>query len=298
MTGPAARAGLRADVPAVPAVVGIGAFPLDYRLAGGTGWGRLRGPLAGAGIDVTIGGETLLPATVRLDPAEAGTVDTVALGGPAFSTLAALRHLDSTLTLGVVGMAGQVPAGVTPIRTTLEDLRVDTRFLFAVDAPAQRCLTLPGPDGQQTLLTQPGATTALPDHLAGQREALVDYLTGARIIHLTGVPGPQAAPALLDLLGAVHARQPSIMISVDPGMWATSPDPTVSALLALGSLLHLTPAQCTALAHRRAADPPGQGHADAAHSILARLAEPATVVLREPGGALLARDLGRTPSAP
>ncbi|CAJ61368.1 PfkB family carbohydrate kinase [Frankia alni] len=292
MTGPPARADLGAGEPAVPAVVGIGAFPVDYRLADPAGWGRLRGPLAAAGIDVTIGGETLLPARMRLDPAEAGTVDTITLGGPAFTALAALRHLDPTLPLGVVGMAGQVPAGVTPIRTTLDDLQIDTRFLFAADAPAQKCLTLPGPDGQQTLLTQPGATTALPDHLAAQRAALVDYLAGARIIHLTSVPGTQAAAALLDLLGAVHARQPSITISIDPGFWAASPDPTVSALLALGSLLHLTPAQCTALAQRRAADPPGQGHVDAAHSILARLAEPATVVLREPGGALLTRDLG------
>jgi sugar/nucleoside kinase (ribokinase family) len=191
-------------------------------------------------------------------------------------TLAALG-LD--LRLGAVGVAGQVPF---PEKLAGEDLAAvgaDCQFVKADRMhPAGCCLSLQS-RAVRTRLTNPGANLGIASYLDESREALVSYLSRARVIHVTSLFGTRAPSRLLHLLSAVKRANPSVWLAVDPGhVWVTANNQDVTRILALADCLLLSQREFDLLGDQAA----GTADARTAALILARLGHRGTLVVRRP----------------
>ncbi|MEU0562869.1 carbohydrate kinase family protein [Dactylosporangium sp. NPDC006015] len=225
-------------------VVGVGALNLDSiapvspaakaLLRGSVAWGA-EGRVGAATVDAAM--RTVQGAAVR-----------VAVGGSAYNTINALAHIDAGLRLGYVGVAGRLPVPGTPLTGRLRALGVDTGMLR--DEPRELsgvCLSLVE-DGERTLLVHPGANDRMAAHLEVEFEAVVEYLSAARIVHVTSFLDQLTPVVLADVLAAVRERSPETVLSFDPGhVWAASGSAPVTALATLADHVLLNERELQAL---------------------------------------------------
>jgi sugar/nucleoside kinase (ribokinase family) len=274
-------------------VVGVGAFNLDcvIDLAGaaassGTEVASLRSWVAGvcaaAGAPLDWGAEAFLDEATVL--ALLGRLGVAAIawqpGGSAFNTVHALARMRLGLRLGYVGVAGRRPGPGPSGHALLRRLEVDRAF--ARQDPRRLggvCLCLVE-GGERTMLTHTGANAGLTGLVDRSHGELAAYLAGARIVHVTSFADEQAPQRLAGLLRDVKARNPAVLVSVDPGhAWSAAPTPGVERLLAAADLLLVTARELSALAA-------GEGRSDQelAGALLRRLGSEATVLLKRADG--------------
>ncbi len=264
-------------------VVGVGAFNLDcvIDLAGaaalaGTDTASLRSLVAGvcaaAGVPLDWGAEAFVdePTVLALLDRFGGAALAWQPGGSAFNTVHALARMRLGLRLGYVGVAGRWPGPGPSGHALLRRLEVDRAF---TRRDGRRlggvCVSLVE-GGERTMLTHTGATAGLAGLVQRRHHELAAYLAGARIVHVTSFADAAAPQHLAGLLRDVKARNPAVLVSVDPGhAWSTAPTPGVERLLAAADLLLVTARELAALA---------------AGAVLGRLGGDATVLLKRADG--------------
>jgi sugar/nucleoside kinase (ribokinase family) len=287
-------------------VVGLGAFNLDcvVDLAGaaawaGTGTASLRAWVAGlcaaGGAPLEWGAEAFVdePTALALLDRLGGAAIAWQPGGSAFNAVHALACLRLGLRLGYAGVAGRRPGPGPSGHALLRRLGVDRTF--ARRDPHRLggvCVSLVE-RGERTMLTHTGANAGLAALVERDHGELAAYLAGARIVHVTSFADADAPLRLAGLLREVKARNPAVLVSLDPGhAWSTAPTPGVERLLAAADLLLVTERELAALA----VAPVGAGLADQelAGAVRGRLGSAATILLKRADGVtVLAAGQGR-----
>jgi sugar/nucleoside kinase (ribokinase family) len=195
-------------------------------------------------------------------------------GGSAFNTVHALACMGLGLRLGYVGVAGRSPAGGPSGPALLDRLGVDAGFVHHDARLGGACVSLVS-DGERTMLTHTGANDGLGAFTERCRGPLAAYLASARVVHVTSFADEQAPPRLAALLAEVKARNPRVLVAVDPGhAWSTRCTPGVERLLAAAGLLLLTSRELAALAGRGGSD------AELVRDLRARLGRQPTVLVK------------------
>jgi sugar/nucleoside kinase (ribokinase family) len=279
-------------------VVGVGAFNLDCVVdlaaaaaLAGTEAASLRSWVAGvcaaAGVPLDWGAEAFVdePTVLELLDRLGGGALAWQPGGSAFNTVHALARMRQGLRLGYVGVAGRRPGPGPSGYALLHRLAVDRAF---ARRDARRlggvCVSLVE-GGERTMLTHTGANAGLAGLVAYLHDELAAYLAGARIVHVTSFADAEAPGRLARLLRDVKARNPAVLVSVDPGhAWSTAPSPGVERLLASADLLLVTARELAALAGPRPSDP------ELAGALRGRLASGATVLLKRADGVTVLGD--------
>jgi sugar/nucleoside kinase (ribokinase family) len=219
-------------------VVGVGALNIDFLATIATGTFEGVKQVGGVewGTEASVEESTLndMLGVLSAEPV------TASAGGSAFNALYALANMELGLKLGYVGVSGRSPmSGLTPVRD-LEQLSVDVSGIaVATDALSGVCLSVTA-EGERTLLTHAGANLLMPDYIESNFEALVSYLLRARIVHVTSFLDTTSALWLGRLVAEVKKRNPSVIISFDPGhVWCRDKPDGFSELIRLSNCLFL-----------------------------------------------------------
>lgn len=219
-------------------IVGIGALNIDFlatitsgtfeevKQVGGVEWGTE------AAVEESTLNEVLDSLNTESVAASAG--------GSAFNTLFALANMELNLKLGYVGVAGRSPVcGLTPVQD-LEQLSVDVSgVVVAKDALSGVCLSVTS-EGERTLLIHAGANLLMTEYLESNFNFLVSYLVRARIVHVTSFLDTTTALWLGRLIVEVKKREPSVIVSFDPGhVWCRDKPEGFAELIRLSDFLFL-----------------------------------------------------------
>jgi sugar/nucleoside kinase (ribokinase family) len=199
------------------------------------------------------------------------------LGGSAFNVarIVALLNRDGALGLAFFGIAGSVD-GAQPHLAELKQWSVATNAVTASPLPPATCLAMVEPAGR-TLLTALGANAGIADWLVERRAELVTALAERDIIHVTSFLDPAAPGLIAEILASARALNPSLVISLDPGMaWIAPGGPGLATLMHQTRILHLNAEEFAAL-----------GGAEAVTDIGRALAPGWLIVARTHAGATL-----------
>lgn len=274
-------------------VVGIGALNLDYiahATAVSQDWdtsltARITTAVERSGTSLESGTESRVDERTMdsvLDLIGGVTSPSTVLGGSAFNAIRAIAETRVGLRLGYVGVAGRVPVlGMSALRE-LDALGVDAEHVLSDSGSMCGVCFSFAEDGERTLLTHAGANAHMADYLRESFSAIVEYLTRARVIHVTSFLDDQTAGRLLEVLEAVKERSPLTRISFDPGhVWSTTPPPEIDGLLALSDYLLVNYREFRELSHCEE----GATDDDVAAHLLTRLRrdQPAVLVKRPSG---------------
>jgi sugar/nucleoside kinase (ribokinase family) len=267
-------------------VVGVGALNLDYIATASAAHRRvswLDGLLDGGapiewGTERDVGADVISAA---LEAADAGSLK-VSLGGSAFNAITAIAQTQLGLRLGYVGVAGRMPVPGMSSTRQLQLLGIDDSGVRShSDVLSGICFSLLA-DGERTLLTHAGANELMADYLDDDFEAVVKYLSAARVVHITSFLDPRTPRRMRAVLEAVRQCSPDTMISFDPGhVWATSPTPDIATMVRLADFLLLNNREFRALGE----DGDGGGdETDVAGRLLRRARPGATILVKKPSG--------------
>ena len=199
------------------------------------------------------------------------------LGGSAFNAarVVALLNRDATLDLAFFGIAGSID-GTQPHLAALTDWSVETAGVSASPLPPATCLAMVEPAGR-TLLTAHGANAGVGDWLVQNRNQLVAGVARCDIVHVTSFLDPATPGLIAEILAASRVSNPSLVVSLDPGMaWIAPGGDVLAALLRQTSILHVNAEEFAVL-----------GGADAVEALGAALAPDWLVVARNHAGATL-----------
>ncbi|MCK9874545.1 PfkB family carbohydrate kinase [Frankia sp. Ag45/Mut15] len=289
-------------VPGLPEpldIVGIGALNLDY-IADTSGDPGLRRLLADGGIAVgsggpmplTWGGESAVDERTIygiLELVDASSLSS-SLGGSAFNAIYALAQMRLDLRLGYVGVAGRVPLRGQSSIAELARWGVDTCQTYPIkEAMCGVCFSLMDA-GERTLLTHGGANARMGAVIEENFEAIVSYLTRARVVHVTSFLDPETPSRLLRLLTMLRAASPNVAITFDPGhVWSAERSVDVLGMVALADYLLLNAAELALMGRAS----PGESDEKVAARVLDLMASAQAVVLvKRPAGITLYRKDG------
>jgi sugar/nucleoside kinase (ribokinase family) len=173
----------------------------------------------------------------------------VFLGGSAFNTITAAANLSSGLRLGYVGVVGKAEHAPLSFLSAMKNVSIDISHCNESNAHAGRCLSFMA-DGERTLFTTPGANTELPEFLRSKRETLLEYLSSAKLVHLTSLFDVESPGLLAGILGEAKRRNPWLRLSFDPGHeWVTGRKPWLLSLLKLSDYVFLNRREFEELGH-------------------------------------------------
>jgi sugar/nucleoside kinase (ribokinase family) len=154
------------------------------------------------------------------------------LGGSAWNTVYSLAQMRIGVSVGYVGIAGRTEfPGLSFVRQ-MERLGIDSRYVRRVsDRRCGLCLSYVE-DGERVLLTHAGANLAMGAFITEKFTDLVEYLAGARAIHVTSFLDSDSTERAVELLLAVKRASPETILSVDPGhVWVSNLTSHVRSLL-------------------------------------------------------------------
>ncbi|MGF7239335.1 MAG: PfkB family carbohydrate kinase [Frankia sp.] len=280
-------------------IVGIGALNLDY-IADTTVDPALRGLLGDEGL--AIGRSRSTPFEWGTESAvDEGTiygllelVDPTSLsaspGGSAFNAIYALAQMRLGLRLGYVGVAGRVPLRGQSSVAELRRCGVDTEEThFSEDAMSGVCFSLMD-SGERTLLTHVGANALMGGIIDERFDAIVAYLSRARVVHVTSFLDTVTPPRLLRVLAELRAVRPDVTITFDPGhVWSTERSADVLGMVALSDYLLLNATELALMGQATTGEP----DEDVAGRVLELMAsETAVVLVKRATGIILFRKDG------
>lgn len=198
--------------------------------------------LPGLGVDAVPLHET--PVSDRIAQAGAEMLQVMGaatyLGGSAFNAarVAALLNADKALDLAYFGIAGTIGAEY-PHREALNDWAVDTAGVTTSPLPPATCLAMVEQAGR-TLLTATGANAGVVDWLRQEQPVLAASVARCDVIHITSFLDPEAPAAIAELLEQARLINPTLKVSLDPGMaWIAPGGEGLLRLLRQTHVLHL-----------------------------------------------------------
>jgi sugar/nucleoside kinase (ribokinase family) len=198
-------------------------------------------------------------------------------GGSAFNVarIVALLNRDAALDLAFFGIAGSVD-GTLPHLVALHEWSVDSDGVSASPLPPATCLAMVEPAGR-TLLTAQGANAAIAAWLVANRNELVTAIARCDVVHVTSFLDHATPGLIAEILAVSRVLNPSLVVSLDPGMaWIAPGGEGFAALLRQTRILHLNAEEFAVL-----------GGGDAVKSMGEALAPGWLVVARNHAGATL-----------
>jgi sugar/nucleoside kinase (ribokinase family) len=266
-------------------VVGVGALNLDYlirpRMPGGA---VLQAVRAATGRPIDVGTEQVIDRRALLAGIEAARGEHVvtSLGGSAFNAICALARTRIPLRLGFVAVAGRLPHLGRSALEHLRTLGVDTSHVWSDDERlAGVCLSyLDGPD--RTMFIHIGANATMARYLQQHDDALVGYLSSAKVVHLSSFLDDSTAGPLSDLLRRVKATGSPTRLCFDPGhVWSGDSSQAVRDIVNLSDYLLVNEREFDAITARGDTE----SRTGAAARLLGRSREPAAMImLKQPTG--------------
>jgi sugar/nucleoside kinase (ribokinase family) len=148
------------------------------------------------------------------------------------------------LKLGFVGSLGALPIdlpdGQTDFEAWFHSNKDDCRFVERIRSEIPGIAVSLMLRGDRQLLTHSGANDHLAETLMFLAPTLIDYLSGARLIHVTSLFDHHSADALGNLLTQVRQTSLTTRISFDPGHhWVHNPTPGIRRLYTMADFLFL-----------------------------------------------------------
>lgn len=231
------------------------------------------------GVEQVVDAPTMRAALDEID------VDTLeaAPGGSAFNAVHALARTGLGHRLGYVGVSGLALDGGLAAHDELDRLGIE-RSWVEVDSTGFGgiCLSVMG-QGERTLLIHPGANARMAGYLSDAVEGVVDYLSSARVIHVTSFLDDDTPVALGAVLAAVKRCNPGVVVVVDPGhVWCTQRTEDIDRIVALGDYVLLNDREFRELAGVGGVEAGTTAHRAAAERLLHRVTSPdATIVHKQ-----------------
>lgn len=225
-------------------IVAIGGLNIDHRVTIGDDPGIRQAvaslcPSARWGSEITASTDAFTAITDRL----AGKLQPPRLGGSAFNALRAIRAIDPSMPVGMIGIIGNTVSAQRFADWFREKLIATPFVRDARDLPPGGCLSLENGE-ERTLITTRGANDRVADLLREENADIVRWISQARIVHLTSLLDDKSPALLADLLECCKTLNPDLEISIDPGAhWAAKyhRDERVRRLLDLSTIMFLNP---------------------------------------------------------
>ena len=229
-----------------------------------------------SGPRVVVVGDVMQDVVARVDGPLAIGSDTPARiewtgGGQAANTAAWFAAAEPSLEVVLVGRVGDDPAG-RAAAAGLRALGVDARLAVDESLSTGTCLVLVGPDGERTMLPDPGANVALAPGDLGS-----DLLRAGDHLHVAGYALVREGPRAAALAAIAAAREAGASVSLDPSSAALVSEGSLQ--LVRGSVDLLLPNSDEAAVLSGVSEPEAAGVALSA-------AFPEVVVTLSEGGAL------------
>jgi sugar/nucleoside kinase (ribokinase family)/class 3 adenylate cyclase len=141
------------------------------------------------------------------------------LGGSAFNVIHALGKALPELKLAFIGVAGKTPRNLNFI-DMFKEIGIDHHLVKRSGHNAGTCLSYITRD-ERSLLTHPGANVEIADYLESNRDAIIDAMGRARLVHVTSLFDADSPKVLARILQEAKDKNPWLQISFDPGYaWA------------------------------------------------------------------------------
>jgi len=293
-------------------VVGIGALNFDYITTKPSTNEAPARPLttqiseiiARSGRELELGTELDVDAATIYSAIEAASsaAPQNALGGSAFNAIHAIAQTHVGLRLGYVGIAGHAPVIGVSFTHQFELLGIDHQFVVEDDQqPCGICFSLIE-GGDRTLLTHIGANSEMAQFLERHFDAVVGYLSTARVVHVTSFLDDEAAPHLLRVLQEVKRTNTGTLICFDPGhVWAVEHPSAVEGIIRVSDYLILNYREFQALGGQGS----GQTNDEMAECVLDLFDNPSSMVIvkrptgiwcyRQEAGKVVGNFFGQTP---
>jgi len=190
------------------------------------------------------------------------------LGGSAFNTVCCLASLGSGLRAGFSGVSGETGRPDLSFEEAFDSLGVDRSHLGSCGGESSGlCVSMNQP-GTRSFIHYPGCNRRMAGFLRRNYGRILEYVAGARLLHITQFSGSETSGMLERLAGDAKKADASILISCDPGYaWLKGREPSVDGILRLSDFIFLNDMEFTLLAWT------GEGASDRekADSIFSRL---------------------------
>jgi sugar/nucleoside kinase (ribokinase family) len=171
-----------------------------------------------------------------------------ALGGSAFNTICCIASLGSDLKAGFSGISGETGRPELSFEGTFENLGVDTSFLAGCSGESSgRCVSI-NQSGTRSFVYYHGCNSRMGGFLRGNYRRLLEYVSGARLLHITQFSDSETSELLHKLAEDAKKANPGLLLSCDPGYtWLKNLEPSVAGILRLADFLFLNEREFTLL---------------------------------------------------
>ena len=205
-------------VHASPQVIGVGALNVNYVLS----FNRAQALRKQMGGRIDGGQENWVgDADIEDDIQRIGyeCFDYCGLGGAAYHTIDCLAQTEPGLSLGYIGVAGapvKVKGPDLDILKKLEDRKIDHNYVLSSPKVPGRTVSI-RKYKTRTNKTTPGANDELIEYIRSKREEIIEYLAGARWVHLSSLVDRECMSEVAKCVEEARHRNGKLIVSFDPG---------------------------------------------------------------------------------
>lgn len=173
----------------------------------------------------------------------------IILGGSAFNTCSAMAALSAGLQVGCIGVAGDHKNDVPDVIDVMNTLGIDHKYVNVREGKdSGLCLSL-NHDGRRSFLFAPGSNNDMVTYLQDNYQAILEYVSNARLLQVTQFADERIAAMLAQLLKEAKCRNPLLKISCDPGYcWLENLTPAVRDIIRMSDFLFLNTIEFNKLA--------------------------------------------------
>ena len=173
----------------------------------------------------------------------------IILGGSAFNTCRAMSALSAGLKVGCIGVAGDHKKGVPDVIDVMNTLGIEHKYVNVREGKdSGLCLSL-NHDGRRSFLFAPGSNNDMVTYLQDNYQAILEYVSNARLLQVTQFADERIAVLLAQLLKEAKVRNPLLKISCDPGYcWLENLTPAVRDIIRMSDFLFLNTIEFNKLA--------------------------------------------------
>ena len=170
------------------------------------------------------------------------------LGGSAFNVIQAAAALKPELRLGCLGILASRQNRVADFAAWFDRHNVDRTYVLPVSGEQGSCVSL-FESGKRLLLPHPATNGKAADLFGERGDSIVEHIGDSRIIHLTPLIDERGADLAMRWMRAIKARNPELVLSLDPGYrWTESIPPALAGLYKLVDVLFLNETELRQLA--------------------------------------------------
>lgn len=162
------------------------------------------------------------------------------LGGSAFNVIRSLASLNADFKLGYVGVAGETYSPELNWSESMKHSNIDSSYVkYDRENRTGVCISYIS-EGERSLLTNPGANSQMAGFLRQNFETILEYVTQAKIVHVTSFFDEETPTVLLRLLIEAKKINPWLKISFDPGHhWVAHLTEDIKGILSISDFLFL-----------------------------------------------------------